>query len=332
MELDVKHARTLTDMCSFLAYMVEVYGQDIYLKRQRLANLIADLYAGEAKIKRIYQRIVLYDNLSERIYKLLEKDTSERKAMVNSIACQFIDRNFFQAEFGKQVVSVFAKGINLFPSSSFEDIDLSQSPCTLLPETESVDEEWILFPPDANELSTEVDSDEDVWVDKRGVAFSEDKRRLIKANERLKKYTIPKGTMVICDDAFGWCVSMISLTIPKGVTKIGSGVFFMCESLTSLVFPNSVRTMGQLAFFNCKSLSSIVLPSDLTVIDDQTFDGCESLTSIVFPANLKTISQNAFRGCTSLESIALPDSLISIGESSFGCCESLTSFVFAPNL
>ena len=41
------------------------------------------------------------------------------------------------------------------------------------------------------------------WVDEYGVVFSSDKKWLFRAPEDISEYTIPDGTKVICEEAFG---------------------------------------------------------------------------------------------------------------------------------
>ena len=43
--------RGLYDFADFLQYIVSIYGKEIYKDKYKLANLIADLYVGEEKIK-----------------------------------------------------------------------------------------------------------------------------------------------------------------------------------------------------------------------------------------------------------------------------------------
>ena len=142
--------------------------------------------------------------------------------------------------------------------------------------------------------------------DEYGVLYSPDGARLIWANQDLISYKIKDGTMVICDEAFSWCVSLTSIHLPDSLTMIGNEAFSWCESLTSIHLPESVKSIGDRAFSGCESLTSIHLPKSLTSIGNEAFSGCESLTSIHLPDSLTTIGWNAFGNCESLTTIYIP--------------------------
>ena len=113
MQINITYARTLTDMADFLRYIVSIYGKEIYKDKQRLFNLIADLYAGEERQKRLFRRAIIEDNMAQRIYELEKKTLSERKAMADAIASRFAENNFFPNEIGQKVILTFVQGLNL---------------------------------------------------------------------------------------------------------------------------------------------------------------------------------------------------------------------------
>ena len=80
-------------------------------------------------------------------------------------------------------------------------------------------------------LSTVVTEEDlaNAWEDERGVKYSKDGKRLLEApRDYLKRYTVRKGTKVICDRAFSWCESLTSITLPNSVTQIGDSAFSLC--------------------------------------------------------------------------------------------------------
>ena len=76
------------------------------------------------------------------------------------------------------------------------------------------------------------------WIDKRGVKYSTDRKKLIRAPERLSgDYRVLDGTVVICDKAFHWCWRLQEITLPSSVTSIGDDVFVGCENLQQINIP-----------------------------------------------------------------------------------------------
>ena len=126
-------------------------------------------------------------------------------------------------------------------------------------------------------FSTKV-TDEDLKnavIDKFGVKYSVDGKRLLKASQYLKgKYVIGEGVRVICDSAFKDCSSLENIIIPDSVTSIGDSAFPVCNSLKSITLPNSVTSIGWGAFNGCNSLKSITIPNSVTSIGDHAFEEC----------------------------------------------------------
>ena len=147
-------------------------------------------------------------------------------------------------------------------------------------------------------------------------------------------YIIPdviEGCIVtsIGDDAFEYCISLISITIPNSVTSIGSHAFTSCTSLTSITIPDSVTSIGRSAFDYCDSLTTITIPDSVTSIGSYAFEYCISLTSITIPNSVTSIGEYAFSGCESLTSVTIPNSVTSIDNNAFGYCDSLTDIYYA---
>ena len=182
------------------------------------------------------------------------------------------------------------------------------------------------------DISTEVTEDEwnEAFIDEKGVKYSKDGRKLLKAPQELKGcYSIKEGIRIICDRAFDWCCSLSNIVIPASVTKIGDSVFSSCSSLSNIVIPASVTRIGDSVFSSCSSLSSIVISDGITSIGDSAFSGCRSLSNIVIPASVTSIKKWAFSGCRSLSNIVIPASVTSIGQGAFYDCRSL-SYIVIP--
>ena len=176
------------------------------------------------------------------------------------------------------------------------------------------------------DLSTETTEEElnEAFVDKWGVKYSKDGRKLLKVPKVLSgAYSVKEGTRIICDLAFSSCVSLSEIVIPSSVTSVGDWAFNGCKSLSEIVIPSSVTSIGKGAFSFCKSLSEIVIPSSVTSIGDRAFWRSRSLSEIVIPSSVTSIGDRAFCGCSSLKYISIPSSVTSIGDRAFDSCSSL---------
>ena len=216
------------------------------------------------------------------------------------------------------------------------------------------------------DLSTETTEEElkEAIVDGRGVKYSKDGRKLLKAPGELSgAYSVKEGTRIICDCAFFGCDSLSEIVIPSSVTSIGDGAFSFCRSLSEIVIPSSVTSIGDSAFSGCDSLSEIVIPSSVTSIGDYAFSGCSSLKYISIPksviglngnpfvkwkGNLECLSPNfvyeddilfnkdksriiSFRN-QNIESYVIPSSVTSIGDWAFSNCDSLSEIVIPSSV
>ena len=219
-------------------------------------------------------------------------------------------------------------------------------------------------PQSIEDLSTKATEEElkDAYIDDRGVKYSKDGRKLLKAPTTLSgTYSIKKTTEIICDRAFFDCLNLTSISIPNSVKVIGEWAFDGCKSLRSLVIPDSVTSIGDGAFSSCSSLRSLVIPGSVTSIGDGAFSSCSSLRSLVIPDSVVNIKGNPFchwKGkleCLSAsfiyednvlfnmdksklisfrnqeaKSFIIPDGVKSIGNRAFDYCYSLIS-ISIPN-
>ena len=308
--IDITHARTLTDMSAFLQYLVSIYGAELYKDKQRLYNLIADLYTGEERQKKLFRRAILEDNMAQRVYELQKKKLGERKALADAIAYRFAENNYFPSEIGQKVTLAFVKGLNLLLEFVWKQ------------------------------------RDDGKWEDNQGCIYSEDREVLEQGNFLLTDVIIPEGVISIGESAFSGCVHLSSVIFSNSITEIGSYAFSGCSSLSALVIPDRVTNIGCSVFRACTSLESITIPKTMNKIDDFTFFGCISLKSISIsakiieigcgafyncinlqnikiPASVKRIKPWAFNGCTSLETVKLPEEVPEIGSWAFQNCVSL---------
>ena len=218
------------------------------------------------------------------------------------------------------------------------------------------------IPSQTNEdLSPEITEDElkEAFIDERGVKYSKDGRKLLKAPGKLSgAYSVKEGTRIICDTAFFFCGSLFEIVIPSSVTSIGDWAFSFCSSLIYIFIPKSViylngnpfaewngkleclspnfvyeddvlfnKDKSRIISFRNQNIESYVIPSSVTSIGDRAFYGCSSLSEIVIPSSVTSIGDRAFYGCSSLSEIVIPSCVTSIGNGAFYGCHSLSEIV-----
>lgn len=121
-----------------------------------------------------------------------------------------------------------------------------------------------------NEQFNTIVTDDDkstAWVDKYGVSYSPDRKRLLRANSKLIDYKVAEGTEIICDYAF-----------------------FQCSSIKTIDFPDSLKCIGAKAFNNCVKLDSITLPQSLVSIRGNSFS--HSLSEVISESPHFVVSDN----------------------------------------
>lgn len=346
--LNADTAKGYTDMGEFLQYLVSLYGIDLYNNQRKLNNLIADLYQGDERMKRVYRRAILDDSLSKRIFDLSKKPLDEREAYYNQIINQFSEANFYAVDFGKQVIESFVSGLKLeiiVPIPFIEEKKENEN-------KECVNKNIIT----QISISTEVLKDDGEWYD-GDVEYSADKKKLKKGFWILEEYNILSGTIAICDSAFAavqkkehylyhdyfcnlarygmdtryknyepdfslgygedYYTRLKSISIPDTVLYIGKSAFRMCINLSKVILSNSLISIGDSAFARCYSLISIIIPDTVTSIGNGAFYGCAKLSDIKLSKSLKRIGKYTFERCKSLKEIIIPDSVTSIEGGAF---------------
>ena len=48
------------------------------------------------------------------------------------------------------------------------------------------------------------------------------------------------------------------------------------------------------------------IPSNITIIDNNAFDGCDNLINVILPENIIQINEGAFNNCNNIERIITP--------------------------
>ena len=310
-----------------LQYIVACYGAEIYQEKQRLSNLIADLYTGEERLKRLYRRMVMEDAVSQQLYAISLKPIQEREGFYSRLVFQFKEANFYEEAFTRQVLDVFLHGMNL-----------------------------LLVEP----ISTKATKEDGEWYDEYRMMYSADRKKLIDAPESLYgNYHVLDGTIVICDGAFWGCENLQEITLPSSVTTIGDEAFSGCWNLKRInvaesnkvyrvidgvlytkdlktitcypqgkedkkfVIPPSVTNIENEAFRGCRNLQEITLPSSVSSIGKRAFLWCSNLCGITIPSGVTSIGDDVFHSCRNLREITIPSGVTSIGERAFSDCMNL---------
>ena len=159
-------------------------------------------------------------------------------------------------------------------------------------------------------ISVDDEDLDNAFVDKYGVKYSRDIKRLLKASEKLdyKNYQVPEGVVVICNSAFK-DIDIESVILPKSIVEIGKEAFYSCFELKSINIPNGVTVINQDTFYCCSNLKTIDLPDSVEFIRGNAFTNCRSMDSIVIPESVSEIGWEAFKDCTSLSSVKIPQSI-----------------------
>ena len=288
-----------------LQYIVARYGAEIYQEKQRLSNLIADLYSGEERLKRLYRRMVMEDAISQQLYSISLKPIQEREGFYNRLVYQFKEANFYEEAFARQVLDVFLHGMNL-----------------------------LLVEP----ISTKATIEDGEWYDEYGAKYSADQKKLIRAPSYYQylNYSVLDGTAVICDRAFNSCNNLLQITLPPSVTSIGEQTFNDCWNLKKInVAENNKAYRAIEGVLYTKDLKTIicypqgkedkkfVIPSGVTSIGDRLFRTCQNLREITLPPGVTSIGDDAFEFCVNLYEITLSPSVTSIGRCAFSNCSNL---------
>lgn len=188
-------------------------------------------------------------------------------------------------------------------------------------------------------LSTEVTEEDlaNAWTDEFGVKYSVDKKKLLRAPENLRIYSVINGTIAICDKAFFNCdywgdptSCLESIVIANSVKAIGDYCFYGCKELSSIKLHDGIETIGAGAFKDCISINEIQLPKSLRRLEPSAFRGCINLYNVRFDCLLTSVPYGVFSGCLSLINIDLPISIKVIDNYAFYDCENLESISFPP--
>ncbi len=147
----------------------------------------------------------------------------------------------------------------------------------------------------------------------------------------LKNINLPNTLKVIDDAAFNKCTCLNNIQLPSSLEKIGR-LSFLESGLTEINIPQNVSEVGEDAFFKCFDLKKVDMrASNVTKLNNSTFNSCSSLKKVLLSKNLESIGEAAFSKCNAIEELDLPKSIAYIGKEAFNCCSSLKQ-IKLPNI
>lgn len=123
----------------------------------------------------------------------------------------------------------------------------------------------------------------------------------------LKTVTLPSTLKTIGDYSFRECTSLENITLPESLESLGGASFYNCSSLKAITIPDSVTFIGNIAFKYCTSLESAVIGKGITNITFDsnsgvsgtdsvtgTFSCCNNLKNITLSSNITQIDNDTF--------------------------------------
>lgn len=161
-------------------------------------------------------------------------------------------------------------------------------------------------------------SGDDTFTDEYGITYSKDGLLLVNGND-IKKYSVRKGTLAICDGAF-YLRDIENISLPEGLISIGKDSF--CDTgIENITIPQTVKYIGDMAFCG-EALKTIDILGKITYMGSQVFspdDNGNSLESVKM-FNCINLGNLIFEGCYMLNSILMPKSISTIGINPFAKC------------
>ncbi|MBR3780749.1 MAG: leucine-rich repeat protein [Clostridia bacterium] len=155
-----------------------------------------------------------------------------------------------------------------------------------------------------------------------GILYNKDETQLIKCPSDIKErdFSVPRGIIIIGDNAFKGCKNLKSISIPDSVIEIGSDAFYSCEKLTEIELSDNIIKIGINAFFSTGYMldsdnwedNALYIGNHLVAVNPQEIGENYSVKH-----GTTTIANGVFLGIENLNKIEIPDSVKNIGWASF---------------
>lgn len=148
------------------------------------------------------------------------------------------------------------------------------------------------------------------FVEKDGVVYTADMKRLIACSLSVTDLVIPEGVEEIISYAFA-NTRIKNVKFPDSLAILNENAFYKCRELQNVDFGSGLDTIKGFAFQNCTSLTHVKLPPQMKSIERYAF-GDSGVKNVELNEGLLLIHEGVFSGCK-IDELRLPDSLENIG-------------------
>lgn len=148
------------------------------------------------------------------------------------------------------------------------------------------------------------------FVEKDGVVYTADMKRLIACSLSVTDLVIPEGVEEIISYAFA-NTRIKNVKFPDSLAILNENAFYKCRELQNVDFGSGLDIIKGFAFQNCTSLTHVKLPPQMKSIERYAF-GYSGVKNVELNEGLLLIHEGVFSGCK-IDELRLPDSLENIG-------------------
>lgn len=148
------------------------------------------------------------------------------------------------------------------------------------------------------------------FVEKDGVVYTADMKRLIACSLSVTDLVIPEGVEEIISYAFA-NTRIKNVKFPDSLAILNENAFYKCRELQNVDFGSGLDIIKGFAFQNCTSLTHVKLPPQMKSIERYAF-GDSGVKNVELNEGLLLIHEGVFSGCK-IDELRLPDSLENIG-------------------
>lgn len=148
------------------------------------------------------------------------------------------------------------------------------------------------------------------FVEKDGVVYTADMKRLIACSLSVTDLVIPEGIEEIISYAFA-NTRIKNVKFPDSLAILNENAFYKCRELQNVDFGSGLDIIKGFAFQNCTSLTHVKLPPQMKSIERYAF-GDSGVKNVELNEGLLLIHEGVFSGCK-IDELRLPDSLENIG-------------------
>lgn len=126
----------------------------------------------------------------------------------------------------------------------------------------------------------------------------------------------------IGQSAFKSTTKLDNVTLPSSLTTLGSNTasvgVFQNSSVSSVDLSNTnLTTLNQSTFDGATNLTTVKLPDSLTTIEVSAFSNTGITSLDLSNTKITTLQNNSFMGLANITEVKLPDTLTTLGESTF---------------